>query len=431
MPPVLEDHREAAVIAQVSRRLLPFLFLLYVVAFLDRINVGFAFLQMRTQLGFTDEVYGFGAGLFFAGYFFFQLPSNLILMRVGSRRWIAGLMVVWGLVSASMIFVRTPHGFYLLRFMLGAAEAGFFPGMVLYLKDWFPARARARALAWFMTAGPISGVVGGPISGALLGMHHIGLQGWQWLFVMEGGPAILLGGVVLIYLTEKPQAADWLSTPGRAWLIETLERERQENTARGRASLSAGFLSGTVWLLVLVYFGINTCAYGMMLWLPSVIHGLAGFSDFEIGLLTAIPNFAAAVMMVLVGRHSDKSAERRWHMALSALAGAIGLVLTAYTHSPIPVLIGTSLAIGGAFAMDGPFWAMPTSLLTGTAAAAGVAVINSLGNLGGFFGPAILGWVRGHTGGFRGGLLVIAAALLGAGFTALLVRAHADEAAVK
>jgi MFS transporter, ACS family, tartrate transporter len=428
MPLVVEDQREAAVVGQVSRRLLPFLFLLYIVAFLDRINVGFAYLQMHTQLGFTDEIYGFGAGLFFAGYFFFQLPSNLILIRVGARRWIAGLMVVWGLVSTSMIFVRTPHGFYLLRFLLGAAEAGFFPGMVLYLKSWFPARARARSIAWFMTAGPISGVVGGPISGALLSLHHIGLQGWQWLFVMEGVPAIVLGGVVLIYLTERPEVAGWLSADDRSWLTETLSRESQQNSAHGRASLSAGFRSGMIWLLVLVYFGINTCAYGIMLWLPSVIHGLSGFTNLQIGILTAIPNFAAAVMMVLVARHSDKNRERRWHITVSALAGAAGLVLTAYTHSAIPVLVGTSLAIGGAFAMDGPFWAMPTGLLTGSAVAAGVAVINSLGNLGGFFGPAILGWVRGHTGGFRGGLLVIAATLTAAGGIVLLVRARSESA---
>lgn len=416
---------EAALVSKLTRRLVPFLFLLYIVAYLDRINVGFAALQMQGQLHLSDEVYGLGAGLFFAGYFVFQLPSNLLLERVGARRWLAALMVVWGAVSTSMIFVRTPHGFYALRFLLGVAEAGFFPGVILYLKNWFPADARARTVAWFMTAAPLSGVVGGPISGALLGLHHAGLAGWQWMFIMEGIPAILLGGLAACYLTDRPQDAVWLSDEQRDWLLATLRQESQETAAVSRTNVWAAFTHPGIWLLVLVYFGLDTVSYGISLWLPNLIRSLSGVSDFVIGLLSTIPYIAAAVSMVLVGMHSDRSGERRWHTALPAFVGAAGLLLAAQSTSVVPMIAGITVAVLGVFSMLGPFWTMPTSLLTGTAAAAAIALINSVGNLGGFFGPYIIGLIRTHTGSFKNGLLVVGATLAAGGAIALLVRGRA------
>ena len=416
---------EAALVSKLTRRLVPFLFLLYIVAYLDRINVGFAALQMQGQLHLSDEVYGLGAGLFFAGYFVFQLPSNLLLERVGARRWLAALMVVWGAVSTSMIFVRTPHSFYALRFLLGVAEAGFFPGVILYLKNWFPADARARTVAWFMTAAPLSGVVGGPISGALLGLHHAGLAGWQWMFIMEGIPAVLLGGLAACYLTDRPAAATWLSDEQRDWLLATLRQESQQTAAVSRTNVWAAFTHPGIWLLVLVYFGLDTVSYGISLWLPNLIRSLSGVSDFVIGLLSTIPYIAAAISMVLVGMHSDRSGERRWHTALPAFVGASGLLLAAQSTSVVPMIAGITVAVLGVFSMLGPFWTMPTSLLTGSAAAAAIALINSVGNLGGFFGPYIIGLVRTHTGSFKNGLLVVGATLAVGGAIALLVRLRA------
>ena len=420
MPP---PDLEAATISQLTRRLVPFLFLLYIVAYLDRINVGFAALQMQQQLHFNDAVYGLGAGMFFAGYFFLQLPSNLVLERVGAKRWVALLMITWGVISASMIFVTTPRSFYVLRFLLGSAEAGFFPGMILYIRNWFPPVARARTVARFMTAAPLSGVIGGPISGALLSLHdRAGLAGWQWLFLMEGLPAILLGIVVLVYLADRPENVHWLGEGRQEWLVETLAREREACAAAGNSGFGVAFKSGKIWLLCFVYFGLTTVSYGVSLWLPNVIRSLSGVSTFVIGLLSAIPYIAAALAMVRVGLHSDRSGERRWHSAVPALAGALALVVAAYSRSTAPSVAALSVAVLGVFAMCGPFWAMPTTLLSGTAAAAGIALINSFGNLGGFFGPYIIGLVRKATGDFKGGLLVIGATLALSGLAVLLIR---------
>jgi ACS family tartrate transporter-like MFS transporter len=419
------DEFEAAVVRKLTWRLVPFLFLLYIVAYLDRINVGFAALQMRQQLGFTDAVYGLGAGLFFAGYFFFQMPSNLALQRVGARRWIAFLMALWGVISASMVFVTGQRSFYTLRFLLGAAEAGFFPGVILYLKNWFPAQARARTVARFMTAAPLSGVVGGPLSGALLGMHLTStLAGWQWMFLMEGIPAMLFGGVALAYLVDRPEEARWLSNEERDWLVETLRRERAEVT--GASGAFAALRSGRIWLLALVYFGLNTVSYGVSLWLPTLIRNLSGVSNFTVGMLSAIPYVAAAVAMVTAGLHSDRSRERRWHTAVPAFAGALALTGAAYSTSVGPAILAISVAVLGVFSMMGPFWAMPTALLSGTAAAAGIAFINSVGNLGGFVGPYVIGLVRTSTGQFKGGLLLVSSALALSGATALVVRSGRD-----
>src|SRR5438105_3211431 len=392
------------------------------VVYLDRINVGFAALQMQKQFGFSDAVYGLGAGVFFAGYFFFQVPSNLALARVGPRRWIAALMVVWGAISSAMIFIRGPRSFYALRFLLGAAEAGFFPGMILYLKNWFPARARAKAVALFMTAGPIAGVVGGPISGALLGLHSQHISGWQWLFLIEGLPAVLLGIVVFMFLTDYPEAAAWLNDKERACLIEVLNREQESDPRNAAlAEVFSAFSNWKIWLLIIVYFGATTCAYGLSLWLPNLIHNVSKAGNFGIGLLSTIPYIATAVAMVLVGMHSDRTGERRWHLALSAFSGAIGLWCAAFATSTVPQTAFLSLALLSAFSMMGPFWKTPTALLSGTAAAAGIALINSFGNLGGFFGPYVIGVVRNATGDFRGGLIIAGAMLAVSGGVAIAV----------
>jgi ACS family tartrate transporter-like MFS transporter len=419
---------ESAVVSRLMWRLMPFLFLLYIVAYLDRINVSFAILQMRTQLNLSDSAYGRAAGMFFAGYLLFQIPSNLILEKVGVRRWIATLMVIWGMVSCLMIFIRGPLSFYSFRFLLGAAEAGFFPGIILYLKRWFPSRARARAVAWFMLANPLAGVVGSPVSGALLGLHGKGLAGWQWLFVMEGLPAMLLGISVLWILQEWPREAVWLSEPQRLWLLHELDRQHTEDQIVGEsikkpmAALWKVLTSGSVWLLSLCYFGVSTTMYGVTLWLPSTIRSLAGLSDLAIGAVATVPYLLTAVGMVWVGLHSDQSGERRWHTALAAFVGAASIALAASGKSALVVVGGMSLGMMGAEAMVGPFWAMATSRMKGSTAAVAIAVINSLANLGGYFGPWILGLVRSANGGFAGGLVAIAIVLAMSGTAALIVK---------
>jgi ACS family tartrate transporter-like MFS transporter len=402
-------------------RLMPFLFLLYIVAYLDRINVSFAVLQMRGQLGLSDREYGRAAGMFFAGYFFFQLPSNFVVEKVGVRRWISSLMAAWGVISCLMIFIRGPHSFYVMRFLLGAAEAGFFPGMILHMKRWFPATARARAVAWFMTANPLAGVFGSPISGALLNLHGAGLSGWQWMFLMEGVPAIALGAIVFVTLADKPQDASWLSHDQRTWLLDTLASERESEPRLQAGNFWKVLLSGRIWLLSLVYFGVSTTMYGVTLWLPTVIRALSGLSYFWTGAVAVIPFLLTTFAMVLVGMHSDRSAERRWHTALPAFIGAAGIFLAAYGHAPFLVVAGIGLGLACAESMTGPFWAMATSGMAGISAAAGIAMINSLANLGGYFGPDIIGLFRTADGGFRGGLLAISATLALSGAVALLV----------
>jgi len=409
-------------------RLMPFLFLLYIVAYLDRINVSFAVLQMRGQLGISDRVYGRAAGMFFAGYFFFQLPSNLVLEKFGVRRWISGLMITWGVISCLMIFIRGPVSFYGMRFLLGAAEAGFFPGMILYMKRWFPANARARAVAWFMMANPIAGIVGSPVSGALLGLNGKGLSGWQWMFLMEGIPAILLGVTVYWVLSDNPKEATWLQGDEREWLLERLSREQQVESALLKGSFWEVLISPRIWMLSLVYFGTSTTMYGVTLWLPSVIRSLSGLSYLWTGVVSALPFLVTAIVMVLVGMRSDRTGERRWHTAIPAFVGAAALVAAGYGSSTLVVVGCIGLGLVCAESMVGPFWAMATSRMVGLSAAAGIAVINSLANLGGYYGPDIIGFFRKLNGGFRGGLLAIGATLAVSGTVALIVgRQRAGE----
>jgi len=424
------DRLESAVVSRLMWRLMPFLFLLYIVAYLDRINVSFAILQMRGELGLSDRAYGRAAGMFFAGYFFFQLPSNLILEKFGVRRWISGLMVTWGVISCLMIFIRGPISFYGMRFLLGAAEAGFFPGMILYMKRWFPANARARAVAWFMTANPLAGIVGSPVSGALLGLSGKGLSGWQWMFLMEGIPAIFLGIIVFWVLSESPREAGWLKDEERTWLLARLALEQQAESSLQAENLWQVLFSPRIWGLSMVYFGVSTTMYGVTLWLPSVIRSLSGLSYFATGLVSALPFLATTVVMVLVGISSDRAGERRWHTALPAFVGAVALVGAGYGVAPVVVVACIGVGLVCAESMVGPFWAMATSRMAGLSAAAGIAVINSLANLGGYYGPDIIGFFRKLNGGFRGGLLAIGATLALSGTVALIVgRKSSTEAA--
>lgn len=414
---------EDEVASQLRWRLLPFLFLLYIVAYIDRINVGFAALQMQEQLHFSDRVYGLGAGMFFAGYFLFQVPSNLVLHRLGARRWIAFLMAVWGCVSASTMFVKSPPDFYWFRFLLGSAEAGFFPGMILYLRGWFPEAARARAVALFMTAGPIAGVIGGPISGFLLGLdHHAGLSGWQWLFLLEGIPAVLMGLVSYCYLEDTARNASWLTEPQKDWLLSRLTSESQTNNSPVVTNPFLALRGVEIWLLAFIYFALNTCSYGIGLWLPSMIRSWSVSGNKSLGWISAVPYLAATIVMVVVGSHSDRTGERIWHVSISAFTGALALFIAAYSSSILVSVAAVSLAMTAVSSMVGPFWALPTKWWRGSAAAVGIAAINSLGNLGGFLGPYVIGAVKSGTGSFRGGFLAASAVLAIGGAIVPLLR---------
>ena len=406
---VAEPPDEGQVLAKIRRRLIPFMFLLYIVSYLDRVNVGFAALQMNQDLGLSASVFGLGSGIFFIGYFLFEVPSNLIMERIGARLWIARIMISWGVVSAGMMFMKGATSFYALRFLLGLAEAGFFPGMILYLTYWFPRRDHARAIALFMTANAVAGVVGGPISGALLTMHGWGgLAGWQWLFLLEGLPAVVLGVVTLIYLPDGPQDAVWLSDRERLWLKERLAADRVAQGDRGRPALRQVFASRRVWMFCALYFLIVLGLYSISFWLPQILKGLSGSSDFLVGLLSALPYIVAAVGMVWIGRHSDHHGERRWHVAGPALLAALGFVLSTQTTVPALALASMALAALGIWGSLGPFWAMSTSVLTGSTAAPGIAWINSVGNLAGFVGPYVVGLLKDATGGFGAAMAALA-----------------------
>ena len=412
-----------SLLTKLRLRLLPFLFLLYVVAYLDRVNVGFAALQMKAQLNFSDSVYGLGAGIFFLGYFLFQVPSNIILERIGARRWIAALMILWGFISSATLFVHSAHSFYAMRFLLGTAEAGFFPGVIFYLRQWFPPEVRAGVLALFATAGPVSGLIGGPISGALLDFnHHAGLAGWQWMFLFEGIPAVLLGAAAFFYLVDKPENATWLSSEEKDWLRQSAQQPGLNFVTPALRTRTAWIADLRLWGFALVYFGLNTCTYGVSLWLPSVLRHLSGFPNLAIGFLSAIPNLVAVLAMVLVGANSDRLSERRWHIAISAFSGALALVIAGFSNKTGWNLAGLSIALAASSSMTAPIWAMANDVISPANAARSIALINSLGNLGSGIGPYVIGRLRDATGEFRAGLLGVALLLAIAGFTILSIR---------
>jgi ACS family tartrate transporter-like MFS transporter len=384
--------------------------------------VGFASLQMNAALGLSASAYGLGAGIFFIGYFLCEVPSNLVLQRLGARLWIARIVFFWGLVSCAMAWTSGPRSFWALRFLLGVAEAGFYPGVLLYLTYWFPARHRAKAVAQFATASMFAFIVGGPLSGLLLSLRgRGGMDGWQWLFLIEGLPAVVLGFVVLLYLTDRPEDAAWLPADERAWLSQAMAREREAHGSP-HVSLRQGLLDRGVWRLAFTFLLLVVSAYGFSFWLPQILKGLSGASDLNVGLLTALPYLVAAVGMVLIAAHSDRTGERRWHVAGAALIASTGFVIAALASHPVATFAGLCVAALGAYSSTPPFWSLPTSFLRGTAAAAGIAFINSVGNLGGFFGPYLMGWIKDTTGTFTGGLLVLAVTPLLAAVSAVSLR---------
>ena len=399
-----------------TRRLIPFLFVIYVVAYLDRVNVSFAQLQLEDDLGFSDTIFGIGAGIFSLGYVIFGVPSNLALERFGARRWLAAIMVAWGVISASMMFIGGATSFYVLRFLLGAAEAGFFPGIILFLTWWFPERERTRTVALFLTAVSAAYVAGGPLSGGLLELDGLaGLDGWQWLFLAEGIPAIALGFVTLRYLDERPVDAHWLEPDERAFLTAEVERERELREALGGQRLRDALGNGRVWLLGLIYFILLAAGFGLTFFVPDLVQERTGYTDFEVGVLSAIPYGFATAAMVIVAR-------RGGGLVVPALVGAAGTVLTAYAHSPLLLTVGITLAAVGILSALPVFWALPTAFLSGTAAAAGIALIAAIGNLGGFAGPAFTGIAEDQTGSFKMPLVVLAALLVVGTLLVLLLR---------
>jgi ACS family tartrate transporter-like MFS transporter len=422
--PDAEDALSRATLAKVTRRLLPFLFLLYIVCFLDRVNIGFAALQMNQELGFSPGMYGLGAGIFFLGYVLFEIPSNLILARIGARTWIARIMVTWGVIACAMVFIRGPVSLVGLRFLLGVAEAGFFPGMIYYLTLWYPEAERARAVARFMLAIPLSGVIGGPVSGALLGLHGaLGLSGWQWLFLLEGLPAVLLGVVVFRVLPDGPEDARWLAQAEREALMRWLRVERDQRERRHGFAVREALRNPTVWHLAVLLLLANAFGvYVLGLWLPQIVREVSGRGPFAVGVLSAIPNLAAAAAMVAVGAHSDRTGERLGHIAAAAGAAAVGLAASAFLHATIPVVLALSLAAAGLLSTHGPIWPLPATFLTGSAAAGGIAVMTSLANLGGFLGPYAVGILKERTGSFQGGLLLLAGISLAGAVLSLWLR---------
>ncbi|MGO4305311.1 MULTISPECIES: MFS transporter [unclassified Cupriavidus] len=411
-PGVRDAGFEDATYRKVSWRLVPFLLLCYVVAYLDRVNVGFAKLQMLNDLKFSETIYGLGAGIFFIGYFLFEVPSNVILHKVGARIWIARIMITWGLISAAMMFVTTPTMFYVLRFLLGVAEAGFFPGIILYLTYWYPANRRGRTTTFFMTAIALSGVIGGPLSGWVMQSFdgHNGWAGWQWMFLLEGIPSILVGLWVLAYLDDRISHAKWLTADEKALLERNIADEDQH---KEDPPVSKVLASPRVWLMSAIYFCFVMGLYGVSFWLPTIIKQTGVKGALDIGLLTAIPYGCAVIGMILVAYSADRSGERRWHIALPALAGAVGLVLSVQWHGDTTLaMVALTLATIGILTTLPLFWSLPTAFLAGTGAAAGIALINSLGNLAGFISPYAVGWLKDLTHSTDTGMYLLAVCLV-------------------
>jgi MFS family permease len=405
---------EKRLYTKVTWHLIPFLFLCYIFAYIDRVNVGFAKLQMQRDLGLTDAVYGFGAGIFFVGYLLFQVPCNIALQKIGAKYWLGPIMIVWGVVSACTMFATGKYSFYGIRFVLGIVESGFFPGVILYLTYWYPSKYRAKMVAAFMTAIPISGLIGGPISGWLL--DHVivfgNLRSWQWLFIIEAIPSVAAGFLAMVMLNDSPRQSRWLSDAERELLVQRLEEDYAAHKlaiANRQVSVGGVFSSPTVWLFCLMYFGTVMGNYGLQFWLPQILKDTLTKDPFKIGLYTMIPWGVTAIVMVLVGHHSDKTGERAWHYGLSAAAGGLGLALSVIPGIPGGlVLVALTIAAAGIITASSNFWAMPTMYLSGTAASAGIAMINSIGNLGGQAGPYLIGQIHDWTHSMTPALLAMA-----------------------
>ena len=411
-PHVGTQDEEAATYAKVAWRLLPFLFLCYVCAYLDRINVSFAKLQMAHDLGLSDAVYGLGAGIFFVGYLMFEVPSNLILLKVGARRWIARIMVTWGFISAGMLFVSGPTSFYILRFLLGVAEAGFIPAILLYLTYFFPNKRRSKVTALFLTGIPMSGVIGGPLSGWMMthfaGMH--GMAGWQWLFLLQGLPTVLVGVVAFFYLNDKVADAKWLSDSEKAIIQRDLAAEQQGQHLH---SIKDGLTNPKVLLLSGIYFFFTMGLYGVSFWLPSLVKASGVTNPLDVGLLSSIPYAAAVIGMILVSRSSDSTGERRWHLSLAGVLGAIGLTASVFfAHDTTLAMVALTIGTVGVMATISQFWVLPPAILSGGAAAAGIALVNSVGSISGVVSPYVIGYVQTAYGSTGAGVFGLAASLI-------------------
>jgi len=426
------DH-EKRIVSKIAYRLLPFLSACFMAAFLDRVNVGFAKEQMIADLGLSNAIYGLGAGIFFIGYFLFEVPSNLILARVGARVWIARIMIVWGIISACMVFAKDPTSFYVLRFLLGAAEAGFFPGVIFYMTHWFPAAYRSRTIAVFMTAAVVSNIIGSPLSGFLLELDGaLGMRGYKWLFLVEALPSLALGVLVFLRLPKGPREAKWLLPEEASWIEARLSKERAAIEAHHQATLKQAFTDPRVLLLCLVYFMQVLGGYGLDFFQPTLVKETFPLATPRmVGLINAIPPFFAAFVMNAHGRSSDRRSERRWHFAAAAWWAAAGLILASLPVPPVFALFALALAVSGRWSAIAPFWGLSTAFLSGTAAAGAIALINSVGNLGGFAGPYVMGWLKDATGDYRIGLRILGATMLMGGFLALTVRTRRQEGATE
>lgn len=430
-PPVVSDI-EKRTVRKVQVRLLPFMFILYIVAVLDRVNVGFAALTMNKELAISAQQFGMLAGIFFIGYFLFEIPSNILLHKIGARIWIGRILITWGIVSASTALVNSAAHLNIVRFLLGVAEAGFFPGMILYLTYWFRQREQAQAVAFFMTAQPISAIIGAPISGLILDhLHWAGMSSWRWLFALEAIPAVLLGFVVFFLLPNRPEEAKFLSREEKDWLAAQLERERAAKMQKGnaQASILGALTSPRVWHLTAIYFAFMIGLYSMNFWLPTVIKAFSKmYSSTHVGLLVMIPHLCGLIAMIIISKHSDRTLERRFHAAIPAVLGGIALLLVGHMTSPVVSIGLLALMAIGIDSSFGPFWSFPSQFLTGVAAASGIALINSIGNLGGFVGPYVIGTIAKKTGSTAWGLAFVGCCLIVAAILVLLLpRQRADQ----
>lgn len=420
-------------IRKLTTRLIPFIFVLYIVAFLDRVNLGYAALTMNKALHLSSTVFGLISGIFFFGYFIFEVPSNIIMHKIGARVWIARILVSWGIVVMVTAWVASATHLYILRFLLGAAEAGFFPGIILYITLWFPAKQQARAFALFMTALAVSNIIGAPISTWILGFQHFGWDGWRWLFIWEGAPAVILGFVTLLILPDRPEQAKWLSKEEKDWLTTKLKEEHEAKLAVKQLSAKEVMSNGRVWHLSFIYLFQVTGLYGIGFWLPTIIKGFSKvISNQQVGFITMIPYIVGGIAMVIVARSSDRTGERRWHTGLSSLVGAIGLLGSGLTTNPFIQIIMLSIATAGIYSFFGSFWSLPSLFLTEASAAVGIAVINSVGNLGGFFGPYVIGALKDATGTMSSGLYFLSGSLLlAAVFVFAIRKEHATSVFAK